>query len=138
MIYSGDGDVVAPRAFKRLIGDICPQFQGYNQHDSQELLNFLLDGLHEDTNRILVKECTDPIEAKGRPDNEVAKEFLEVCVVNLLLFLVSSEPFDRLVHLFLLRLFIFYILDIKSGMIVVWSTSAVDNSNQQWCVLRWF
>ena len=90
MVYSGDGDVVSPRAFKRLIGDICPQFQGYNQHDSQELLNFLLDGLHEDTNRILVKECTDPVEAKGRSDNDVAKDFLEVCVINLLLFLVSS------------------------------------------------
>ena len=71
LVYSGDGDKVAPRAFKRLIGELCPQFQGYNQHDSQELLNFLLDGLHEDTNRVLVKECTDPVEAKGRPDEEV-------------------------------------------------------------------
>ena len=71
VLYGGEGDKVAPRGFKRLIGDICPQFQGYNQHDSQELLNFLLDGLHEDTNRVLVKECTDPVEAKGRPDEEV-------------------------------------------------------------------
>lgn len=28
---------------------------GYQQHDSQELLSFLLDGLHEDLNRILEK-----------------------------------------------------------------------------------
>lgn len=55
-VDEGGGDAVAPRAFKRLIGDIAPQFQGYNQHDSQELLNFLLDGLHEDLNRVLVKE----------------------------------------------------------------------------------
>jgi len=27
-------------------------FQGYAQHDSAELLNYLLDGLHEDLNRV--------------------------------------------------------------------------------------
>ena len=54
VMYGGGGDRVAPRAFKRLIGDLAPQFQGYSQHDSQELLNFLLDGLHEDLNRVKV------------------------------------------------------------------------------------
>lgn len=34
-IEDGGGDVVAPRHFKRMIGDIAPQFQGYDQHDSQ-------------------------------------------------------------------------------------------------------
>jgi ubiquitin carboxyl-terminal hydrolase 4/11/15 len=28
---------------------------GYHQHDSQELLAFLLDGLHEDLNRVTEK-----------------------------------------------------------------------------------
>ena len=51
-MYSGDGDRVAPRAFKRLVGDLQAQFAGYAQHDAQELLNFLLDGLHEDVNRV--------------------------------------------------------------------------------------
>jgi ubiquitin carboxyl-terminal hydrolase 8 len=31
------------------------QFGGSEQHDSQEFLSFLLDGLHEDLNRILNK-----------------------------------------------------------------------------------
>ena len=31
------------------------QFSGSEQHDSQEFLNFLLDGLHEDLNRVLRK-----------------------------------------------------------------------------------
>jgi hypothetical protein len=31
----GGGSVVAPRHFKRMIGNIAPQFQGYDQHDSQ-------------------------------------------------------------------------------------------------------
>lgn len=51
VMYRGDGDRIAPRAFKRLIGELQPQFQGCAQHDAQELLSFLLDGLHEDVNR---------------------------------------------------------------------------------------
>jgi ubiquitin carboxyl-terminal hydrolase 8 len=31
------------------------QFRGSDQHDSQEFLSFLLDGLHEDLNRVLHK-----------------------------------------------------------------------------------
>lgn len=38
-----------------VIGNFAPQFTGYQQHDSQELAAFLLDGLHEDLNRILKK-----------------------------------------------------------------------------------
>jgi ubiquitin carboxyl-terminal hydrolase 4/11/15 len=30
-------------------------FSGYSQHDSQEFLSFLLDGLHEDLNRVIKK-----------------------------------------------------------------------------------
>eukprot|EP00619_Florenciella_sp_RCC1007_P005405 CAMPEP_0205906530 /NCGR_PEP_ID=MMETSP1325-20131115/2000_1 /ASSEMBLY_ACC=CAM_ASM_000708 /TAXON_ID=236786 /ORGANISM="Florenciella sp., Strain RCC1007" /LENGTH=441 /DNA_ID=CAMNT_0053272549 /DNA_START=105 /DNA_END=1430 /DNA_ORIENTATION=- len=46
MMYSGQGNKVAPRGFKKIIGEFKPDFAGFNQHDSQELLNFLLDGLH--------------------------------------------------------------------------------------------
>mmetsp|Transcript_40390 Transcript_40390/g.51993 ORF Transcript_40390/g.51993 Transcript_40390/m.51993 type:complete len:992 (+) Transcript_40390:113-3088(+) len=77
-VEDGGGSVVAPRAFKRVIGDIAPQFQGYDQHDSQELLNFLLDGLHEDLNRVLVKESTNSVEGGDRTDEEVAAESLLV------------------------------------------------------------
>ena len=34
------------------IGKYAPRFNGYQQHDAQELLAFLLDGLHEDLNRV--------------------------------------------------------------------------------------
>jgi ubiquitin C-terminal hydrolase len=50
---------VTPRDFKRVIGRFAPQFTGYSQHDSQELLAFLLDGLHEDLNRIHSKPITE-------------------------------------------------------------------------------
>ena len=42
----------APREFKSTIGRFGPSFSGYGQQDSQEFLAFLLDGLHEDLNRI--------------------------------------------------------------------------------------
>ena len=46
---------VAPRGFKAKIGRFCRVFCGYGQQDSQELLAFLLDGLHEDMNRVKEK-----------------------------------------------------------------------------------
>lgn len=42
---------LAPRALKQTLSQYAPQFTGYHQHDSQELVAFLLDGLHEDVNR---------------------------------------------------------------------------------------
>nr|POE50446.1 ubiquitin carboxyl-terminal hydrolase 8 [Quercus suber] len=66
---------VAPRMFKSKLANFAPQFSGYNQHDSQEFLAFLLDGLHEDLNRV---KCKPYVEAKGledRPDEEVAEEY---------------------------------------------------------------
>jgi ubiquitin carboxyl-terminal hydrolase 4/11/15 len=49
-------------------------FAGYNQQDSSELINFLIDGLHEDLNRVKKKIATESIESKGRKDAIVAKE----------------------------------------------------------------
>lgn len=43
---------IAPRNFKMNLGMCNPMFAGYSQQDSQEFLSFLLDGLHEDLNRI--------------------------------------------------------------------------------------
>ncbi|CAM6081562.1 unnamed protein product [Calypogeia fissa] len=66
---------VAPRAFKTKLARFAPQFSGYNQHDSQELLAFLLDGLHEDLNRVKNKPYVEAKDANGRPDREVATEY---------------------------------------------------------------
>ncbi|XP_071696573.1 ubiquitin carboxyl-terminal hydrolase 5-like [Rutidosis leptorrhynchoides] len=65
----------APRQFKAKLARFAPQFSGYNQHDSQELLAFLLDGLHEDLNRVKHKPYIKPRDADGRPDEEVADEY---------------------------------------------------------------
>ncbi|KAJ3775965.1 hypothetical protein FB446DRAFT_354015 [Lentinula raphanica] len=59
--YSGGGSLspsatsYSPREFKSQLSRFAPQFSGYQQHDSQELVAFLLDGLHEDLNRVLKK-----------------------------------------------------------------------------------
>jgi ubiquitin C-terminal hydrolase len=73
-----DGAVsVAPRAFKSALAKFAPQFSGYNQQDAQELLAFLLDGLHEDLNRVKVKPYVEEKDAAGRSDADVAKEHWE-------------------------------------------------------------
>lgn len=51
------------------VGRFAPQFSGYQQQDSQELLAFLLDGLHEDLNRVKKKPYLELKDANGRPDS---------------------------------------------------------------------
>lgn len=46
---------VNPTALKTQIQKFAPRFMGYNQQDSQEFLRYLLEGLHEDVNRVPVK-----------------------------------------------------------------------------------
>ena len=53
-MWSGNNSYTMPRNFKLQIGRFAPQFTGFQQHDSHELLAFLLDGLNEDLNRIAV------------------------------------------------------------------------------------
>lgn len=65
---------VAPRAFKGKLARFAPQFSGYNQHDSQELLAFLLDGLHEDLNRVKQKPYIETKDYDGRADEDIADE----------------------------------------------------------------
>ncbi|XP_072223030.1 ubiquitin carboxyl-terminal hydrolase 11 [Leuresthes tenuis] len=73
-MWSGRHFSVVPRVFKTKVGHFASQFLGYQQHDSQELLSFLLDGLHEDLNRVKNKEYIELRDADGRPDQEVAGE----------------------------------------------------------------
>lgn len=56
------------------IAKYAPRFNGFQQQDSQELLAFLLDGLHEDLNRVHEKPYVELKDSDGRPDAEVATE----------------------------------------------------------------
>ena len=50
-----DSDCVRPQTFRDAFIQIKPEFNNHNQHDSQEFLRLLIDGIHEEVN-----------EAKGR------------------------------------------------------------------------
>ena len=50
------------------MGRFAPQFSGYQQQDSQEVMAFVLDGLHEDLNRIHKKPYIELKDADSRPD----------------------------------------------------------------------
>ncbi|XP_062357731.1 ubiquitin carboxyl-terminal hydrolase 8 isoform X2 [Cinclus cinclus] len=50
-LWAGQYKYISPKDFKITIGKINDQFAGYSQQDSQELLLFLMDGLHEDLNK---------------------------------------------------------------------------------------
>jgi len=75
---------VSPTEFKGVIEKWAPRFCGYrfvakwfvltipSQHDSQEFLRFLLDGLHEDLNRITEKAPYQE-EVFGDDEPEVVK-----------------------------------------------------------------
>ncbi|KAI7738460.1 hypothetical protein M8C21_031589 [Ambrosia artemisiifolia] len=65
----------APRSFKAKLARFAPQFGGHNQHDSQELLAFLLDGLHEDLNRVKKRPYIKSRDADDRPDEQLADEY---------------------------------------------------------------
>lgn len=66
----------SPRDFKSSLSRFAPQFSGYQQHDSQELVAFLLDGLHEDLNRVLKKPYVEKADWVGaRPP--VSRPFRE-------------------------------------------------------------
>ncbi|KAG4978523.1 hypothetical protein JHK86_037997 [Glycine max] len=74
-LWAPGASPVAPRTFKSKLARFAPQFSGFNQHDSQELLAFLLDGLHEDLNRVKCKPYIEVKDGDDRPDEEVADEY---------------------------------------------------------------
>ncbi|KAL2725146.1 ubiquitin carboxyl-terminal hydrolase Usp2-like isoform X1 [Vespula squamosa] len=55
-LWQVDGDhVVNTSALKSQIQRFTPRFMGYSQQDAQEFLRYLLEGLHEDVNRVTIK-----------------------------------------------------------------------------------
>lgn len=68
---------IAPIKMRWTISRYSQNFSGFQQHDSQELLAFLLDGLHEDLNRVMIKPYDELKDSDGRPDDVVAGEAWE-------------------------------------------------------------
>lgn len=67
---------VSPVGVKYIMAKKNPRFGGYQQQDAQELLSFLMDGLHEDLNRVKKKPYTQFPDSAGRKDCVVAREHI--------------------------------------------------------------
>ena len=61
-LWYGNENSFEPYNFKETIGEINTMFRGYQQHDTQEFLSFLLDELHEDLNKVINKPYISPNE----------------------------------------------------------------------------
>jgi len=69
---------VNPKFFKKTLSKDISQFAGYEQQDSQEFLQFLLDTLHEDLNKVLKKPYIEYKDYDGGSLEIYAKQCWEI------------------------------------------------------------
>uniref|UniRef100_A0A8C2F1M7 Ubiquitin carboxyl-terminal hydrolase 2 n=1 Tax=Cyprinus carpio TaxID=7962 RepID=A0A8C2F1M7_CYPCA len=74
MWTSSSSEAVSPSEFKTQIQRYAPRFVGYNQQDAQEFLRFLLDGLHNEVNRVTVRPRGNMEDFDHLPDEEKGKK----------------------------------------------------------------
>lgn len=75
LLWSGTIPSHAPTKLKSMMSMKANQFSGFAQHDAQEFMVELLDGLHEDLNRIKKKPyMAEPPDLDGWPDRKAAEE----------------------------------------------------------------
>ena len=73
-MWSADYSILAPRLLKQTVASFAPQFDNCYQHDCQEFCQFLMDGLHEDLNRVQNKPYVEELEGFGMKDEDAAVE----------------------------------------------------------------
>lgn len=80
-MFNNSGKYFTPQNFKKVVGSLSPgqQFASFDQQDCIEFLNFILDGLHEDLNQMIID---NPEEKKAitelTPEQEKTREVLPV------------------------------------------------------------
>lgn len=72
-LWDTNSSTHSPSNLKRQVEKRAPQFSGYSQHDSQEFLLFLLDGIHEDLNHCN-RSANKYLELDKFPFEQQAKE----------------------------------------------------------------
>jgi len=74
-LWDSNTHEIRPSDFKDLLAKLDSRFIGNRQHDSMELLEFVIDALKEDCNTVKGKKpYVERADADGRPDSEVARE----------------------------------------------------------------
>lgn len=73
-MWGGDYSILVPRLLKQTVANFAPQFDNSYQHDSHEFCQFLMDGLHEDLNRVKQKPYVEELEGFGMDDDKAAIE----------------------------------------------------------------
>ena len=74
-MWMGKNGRTAPYDLKRTLGSRVSRFSGYGQQDSAELLNYILDLIHEDLNRVYKKPYVEMSDEPNRSDAVVAQEY---------------------------------------------------------------
>ncbi|KAK6734014.1 hypothetical protein RB195_017656 [Necator americanus] len=74
LMWNCQNRAIEPAKIKELVAEKASQFANFAQHDAHEFLSFLLDGLHEDLNRVKSKPLTTTVEGDGRSDVDVSNE----------------------------------------------------------------
>ncbi|XP_068457394.1 ubiquitin carboxyl-terminal hydrolase 2-like [Clinocottus analis] len=70
---SVNNEVISPSDFRSQIQRFAPKFVGCNQQDAQEFLRFLLDGLHNEVNRVTVRPKVSVEDFDHLSDDEKGK-----------------------------------------------------------------
>jgi len=76
-MWSGRYGVKAPSRFRSQLGKARSQYSGADQQDAQELLNDMLDVLHEDSNKILKKPYVEAPDDDWVTNTELPRVGLE-------------------------------------------------------------
>ena len=74
-MWFGTESSVSPSYFKRELGDFVPQFYGFQQQDSHELICYTLDLIHEDLNRVKEKPTPQEVNTEGLSESQIAARF---------------------------------------------------------------
>lgn len=72
-LWFGTESSYSPTKLKKAIDRFQPMFSGYGQHDSSQFVSYLLDGLHEDLNRVKCKPYVEAKDYDGRPEKIFAQ-----------------------------------------------------------------
>jgi ubiquitin C-terminal hydrolase len=73
-MWKGASTNYNPVKLKNAVAQANTIFSGFNQQDAHEFLTFLVDGIHEDLNRVLKKPDIKTVDGNDRKDSEMALE----------------------------------------------------------------